>query len=45
MSTENTNISTDTTEQENDRPALIKKIGKTTYRGCISISAPQAPKP
>lgn len=38
MNTENTNISTDTTEQENDRPALIKKIGKTTYRVHIHFS-------
>lgn len=38
MSTENTNISTDTTKQENDRPALVKKIGRTTYRVYIHFS-------
>lgn len=38
MSTENTNTTTDTTKQENDRPALIKKIGKTTYRVHIHFS-------
>lgn len=38
MSTENINAATDTTKQENDRPALIKKIGKTTYRVHIHFS-------
>lgn len=38
MSTENTNISTDTTKQENDRPALVKKIDRTTYRVYIHFS-------
>lgn len=38
MSTENTNISTDTAKQENDRPALIKKIGRTTYHVHIHFS-------
>ncbi|MDD2971760.1 MAG: transposon-encoded TnpW family protein [Lachnospiraceae bacterium] len=31
MNTEKTTISTDATQQENDRPALVKKIGNTIY--------------
>ena len=38
MSTEKTTISTDTTEQENDRPALVKKIGRTTYEVSFHFS-------
>lgn len=38
MNTENTNAVTDTTKQEDDRPALVKKIGKTTYRVHIHFS-------
>lgn len=38
MSTEKTTTLTDTTTQENDRPALVKKIGKTTYRVHIHFS-------
>ncbi|MDD3339506.1 MAG: transposon-encoded TnpW family protein [Lachnospiraceae bacterium] len=38
MNTEKTTISTDATQQENDRPALVKKIGRTTYRVHIHFS-------
>lgn len=38
MNTENTNATADTTKQENDRLALVKKIGKTTYRVHIHFS-------
>lgn len=38
MSTENTNTTNDTTEQENDRPALIKKIGRTTFEVSFHFS-------
>lgn len=38
MSTEKTTTLTDTTTQENDRPALVKKIGRTTYRVHIHFS-------
>lgn len=38
MNTENTNAPADTTKQENDRPALVKKIGKTTYRVRVHFS-------
>lgn len=38
MSTENINAVTDTTEQENDRPALVKKIGNTTYEVSFHFS-------
>lgn len=31
MSTEKTTAFTDTAKQPNDRPALVKKIGRTTY--------------
>ena len=38
MSTDNTNTVADTTKQENDRPALIKKIGRTTYEVSFHFS-------
>lgn len=38
MNTENINAVTDTTEQENDRPALVKKIGRTTYEVSFHFS-------
>lgn len=38
MNKEKTTVSTDTPKQENDRPALVKKIGKTTYRVHIHFS-------
>lgn len=38
MNTEETTTLTDTTTQENDRPALVKKIGKTTYRVTVHFS-------
>lgn len=38
MSTESINAVTNTTEQENDRPALVKKIGRTTYEVSFHFS-------
>lgn len=38
MSTENTTAFTDTATQSSDRPALVKKIGKTTYRVRVHFS-------
>lgn len=38
MSTENTNTTANITKQANDRPALVKKIGRTTYRVHIHFS-------
>lgn len=38
MSTEKTTAFTDTATQPSDRPALVKKIGKTTYRVRVHFS-------
>lgn len=38
MSTEKTTAFTDTAKQPNDCPALVKKIGKNTYRVRVHFS-------